>query len=1740
MKINAKTILTVLLGLSLSVENLTKAQDVQPVPTGAGSTTGTTNTGATTTPDHQDMVALADGSEDTILDSNVDVDAIYDTNLEQGQGEDQHELEDDQAAHDTAKPAKATLSDEQDLGSAFASTATSTDTDPNPDATLTNTDKEDATGLVAHANSIESFQLRAVASLDTLKNQVADARINGDKSDVARATANAIRGSAALVEEAKVKSLAMFADLQEQKTTEESNGWSAQLQINYQSAMAQINRALKLFPKMISYLEGSSRGSNETEQTEKKPLPTSTPIEENQGESMADNTSTYRRGLQDTSQAQTSQEINLDVPPSTSDWNKATSSESRQKEKETSKHRRILRSRFEGNHRAQSHFDRFTKLHDVFQKGDHDGMNRHLGPIQSRATRARSLNQNQRHLWSDTQNAKAQQCEILMGCIGKMSIYDMILFFYSDDIDPNNGKIDDNIYIHTEAPDVYEVYNHADVQNARTQLLNNRDWTYFRGSGRPAWCDRTLRLFSRNVEFGDVPHWEGGTISDVCHAQGGHTYVQLDQIATKVGFKAADEIAKEMFTCSKRLYNSNANPRKSPFPFVREQEVGIDTGASSVDEYGGSSGGVTSGISGSTQDSKSKLFDRSMSGSSGWWKSRDGTKGYPMRLKIRSDGQQYCVDWHTGSDHDYLHAYDCHNGNNQKWYYEPSTKLIRSMHDSQSKCMEAKSQGGNDKVYMATCDSGNSRQRWTKYATHGIKNEGRNKCLDKQSDRDIVVNNCHSGHNQDFMEVDYNDFFSNMIPPSVDFKIQLESFEDGVESTNPLKAIELKWRNGEECPQSKLSLWAGFHGSEIPFEWGDTIVSNDGTVKTMNLLPVSSTAARFRIKCNNPDRRVSLYEILVFGIIEGGNGEALPQFEGAYEESFFVPTGIETENSRDDYGQVKDDTVTLYKYEEGRVVDGLEEVQHDMVGTYKKVWDNWLQHDDDNLRRKLRQTYLSPYPLTSKHYDNSDFYMGLVGEAESNDDIHYQIVKGFAQHHGRSYSGDAFEDREKEYDRFNDKISSKYASVQRGINLVFGKDASVGYICGVDGVVNRLGGDKFPGTCCLDAPFQNPGGEWGREFDCSMTCNERASFFSGLSEESCSAVGGTWCPTATDCSVLKDCVDQEMTRAENDGKLSYKAYLEPGAVENPNDFDDCGDSREYFGYDPLYKNDDDVCANIKQLHNTKDFGFLDEFYSQGSPAVDPGRMGGGGYDSNYQTNANDYTHTNIDTTEWDELFNVDKKWSRTNLVQDAGVSGGLLFALGLARTFVQSAVDLTADIECTSEISSNIGCVTVKNLGFLVLHIVLIALNFAYDVWEFSIAETTEIGNVGPIEAWEILQVQHKNNERMYEGMRSSFEATAKVDNNLEGLGDLVASLVGFLGNDDDDSNGKVNMIISKLSSLEETCQGRRALMDSSPSTAITTIISKLSSLEETCEGRHALMDVSPSTAQNAGCDGNDQDGDGVIDNCEEDKFPPSVLIHKSLLKLKDDGATKHVQSEVFSSTDEAVASVRGALSVVDDCAGAKDLVLNVTVKGISECQAVVSAAPIQWCNDAPVIGKIEEFSVRVDTKPPVISCGFQASTAPDKKILYVEELHEFFDPGLFLQVEDSCSDEVHVDVSIKSNELDMTGPSAILSLANMKNTTQTFPKLFLNQATCSNTQKAGFCQDSPIGSRVYEVAVTATDAAGRSGSDTCNVIVAPMKMASDERELLHDGLSLEKGSRMVEESGAQNLLESVSFVHHF
>jgi hypothetical protein len=57
---------------------------------------------------------------------------------------------------------------------------------------------------------------------------------------------------------------------------------------------------------------------------------------------------------------------------------------------------------------------------------------------------------------------------------------------------------------------------------------------------------------------------------------------------------------------------------------------------------------------------------------------------------------------------------------------------------------------------------------------------------------------------------------------------------------------------------------------------------------------------------------------------------------------------------------------------------------------------------------------------------------------------------------------------------------------------------------------------------------------------------------------------------------------------------------------NPMDPFECGRAREYFGFDKDFVNDKQICRDIGQFQNTRDFEFIDEFLNQGfSSGISP-------------------------------------------------------------------------------------------------------------------------------------------------------------------------------------------------------------------------------------------------------------------------------------------------------------------------------------------------------------------------------------------------------------------------------------------------------------------------------------------------------------------------------------------------------
>ena len=113
-----------------------------------------------------------------------------------------------------------------------------------------------------------------------------------------------------------------------------------------------------------------------------------------------------------------------------------------------------------------------------------------------------------------------------------------------------------------------------------------------------------------------------------------------------------------------------------------------------------------------------------------------------------------------------------------------------------------------------------------------------------------------------------------------------------------------------------------------------------------------------------------------------------------------------------------------------------------------------------------------------------------------------------------------------------------------------------------------------------------------------------------MSEEACSVWGGTFCPNPTDCSVLQACIGDLSVEARTTSP-AYATYLEAAPnITDSTDYEQCAATRMFFGFDPDFINDIQICDDIEQLRFSRDFMFLATFTGQGTdlepePLVEP-------------------------------------------------------------------------------------------------------------------------------------------------------------------------------------------------------------------------------------------------------------------------------------------------------------------------------------------------------------------------------------------------------------------------------------------------------------------------------------------------------------------------------------------------------
>jgi hypothetical protein len=144
-----------------------------------------------------------------------------------------------------------------------------------------------------------------------------------------------------------------------------------------------------------------------------------------------------------------------------------------------------------------------------------------------------------------------------------------------------------------------------------------------------------------------------------------------------------------------------------------------------------------------------------------------------------------------------------------------------------------------------------------------------------------------------------------------------------------------------------------------------------------------------------------------------------------------------------------------------------------------------------------------------------------------------------------------------------------------------------------------------------------------------------------------------------------------------------------------------------------------------------------------------------------------------------------------------------------------------------------------------------------------------------------------------------------------------------------------------------------------------------------------------------AGCDGVDQnteqdDGPGrykVVDECEEDNYPPELVLLERLPVVNvDNGVDVFRLEKSFSKEDEAISYLESATQVIDDCSGPELLTRKVELVSLSCSDSEFKVTPIQeQCADSGnfLEGTPMIFLLDVDKDAPVVSCGFN-QTVPE------------------------------------------------------------------------------------------------------------------------------------------------------------
>jgi len=295
------------------------------------------------------------------------------------------------------------------------------------------------------------------------------------------------------------------------------------------------------------------------------------------------------------------------------------------------------------------------------------------------------------------------------------------------------------------------------------------------------------------------------------------------------------------------------------------------------------------------------------------------------------------------------------------------------------------------------------------------------------------------------------------------------------------------------------------------------------------------------------------------------------------------------------------------------------------------------------------------------------------------------------------------------------------------------------------------------------------------------------------------------------------------------------------------------------------------------------------------------------------------------------------------------------------------------------------------------------------------------------------------------------------------------------------------------------------------------------------------------------GCDGIDQDNNGVVDDCGEDKTPPSISIHS--VPIHDKAGFPDVpflRKEFFSSVDEAKSFLKKNLLVTDDCSN--DLNIDISTPEASCDETMFDVKVIDSrCGEAnPYQTVSKNFLLRVDNHPPKVSVGFHPTSRTlfydtKKNILVVEESRKnFVNVKFWHKVEDNCKQKVKVDVTVMSNEKSFDkAMSALVKRKGLEQESQL--QVYVEPSSCKTKEEEEdeLCEWNPQAPfRFYEIYVKATDYGGHVANSTATVVVIPKKADGDvpSKQSKQEGLYDEKYlERIIAKESKPYVLEAIA-----